>query len=906
MEPTPTKRARSKKPNTPRGNRTTDATQEQTTVKSEKVERRDGHHYALAPTVHFWTGKSGMYARNHEHQSILQLPLQPGVVTAETLLDHFQPTKQWQVELPLPLYTAPGSSGPTVPDAMVRSLSAKKMHNRQLERTQQAYRKSKSKRTEIDRGCTAVSSAALLYAALLDRDPDPYLRHHAAYNYHYTGGCCAWVRASTKDRAILFKAVGERLEQLEVLQLECAGGADGLETELIPLLNLPETEGPILEIVTNQRAPAYDSSTRVAIRKRNEIMVVREITDETTGSSSWQVCQTVHSTVPFASVCFVRLPEAPSRHRDATVALCTTDYRSLLRLWTHDRSNRHDATGELQCVTQLLLPKQSSGDDWSTVRCVDSAALVACLDRRKLHLYRIVREDSNGSCDVEAPSAAEIGDGSALRFESCAVKQPFTQWTFPCERACALEVAPDDKLIFIATCHHLLVAQLDPHATSSETMSDLDGSSSDSAESMSEKRFRLVVLIVYAHNLQQRPSFLSFKRHSFDEKKHREPEYFLLLAGHLAMCYCLCTFSRRATDKRYVAHHYPYHPRTFADSYKVAQRHGYCLGVSEPLKRRFSAYQSGALLIPFRQRLAILLQNSCGDLLQQTIIPSATEATVVKSVKNETNVAETIRIWNERLLEEQLASTETGHLPYTASNFRKMKKFRHIFNCPDSKTSTLSEQIFRATDAKARSTGKHSFHSAAAHDSSDDTDSMSGDDDESDGGSADVPRQPKAATEQTMEELRSYKDMLVQPLLSVWGYGDTVLTSGVVVPQADQIPVRLPGYDELPVSERIACWMSSAKDECSVKEEVGEGGVVKEEYKETSEEKRNVIAACGVDRSYLREDGVNEAEHVDTNQGSVFSQGAITMVTTPNGPETTLAQATVATAAKKRKYVKGF
>ncbi|ETN59905.1 hypothetical protein AND_008480 [Anopheles darlingi] len=893
MEPTPSKRARSVKPKTPRGKKSANATQEQladTAAKPEKAERQVGNHYALAPTVHSWAGKSGRYARKHDHQTILQLPLQPGMLTSELLLEHFQPTKHWLVELPLPLYTAPGSGGPTIPDAMVRSLIAKKMYKKRLMTTQQAYR-SKSIRTEAGLGRTSVSTAALLYAALLDRDPDPYLSHHADYNYHYTGGCCAWLRASTKDRAILFKAVGECLEQLEVLQLRYTGGADGIETERMQLLNLPEMEGPILEITTNQRRLAYDSSIRIAVRKRNTVTIVHEMKDENAGSSSWQVCQTIQSSVPLASVCFVRPSQVPSPHRDTTATLCTTDYQRLLRLWTHDRRSRHDEAGEMKCVKQLMLPKQSStGDDWSAVRCVDSVSLVACLDRRKLHLYRIMTQED----EADAPSPTERGEDSTLRFESCG-QQTFSRWTYPCELACALEVSPEDKLIFIATCHHLLVARLEPHVKGCET--DVDGSSTDSEDSSLDKRLRLVVLIVYAHHLQQRPAFLSFQCHSFDDGTQRAPDCFLLLASHLGMCYCLCVFSKRTTDQRYVAQHYPHHPSTFADSYMVAQRKGYCLGVNDPLKQRFSAYHSGALLVPFRQRLVILLQNSCGDLLQQTIVPSPNEAPMGKRMKSEISVAETIRSWDERLLEEQLASTENGRLPYTASDFRGMKKFRHIFNCPDSKTSRLPDQIFRVTVAKGKA--RQSVRSATSYNSADDTDSMNGDDDgdESDGGSGAETRQQKPATEQTIEELRSYKDILVQPMLSVWGYGDTVLTTGVVVPQAEKIPVQLPGYDELHVTERIACWMSSVKDEpCVVKKEETEEGVVK--CKEKDEEQFNVLAAPA-DRSYLRGDGVDVAEYADT-------QAAIIMATTRNGEETIFSQPTVASSAKKRKYVKGF
>ncbi|XP_058062491.1 uncharacterized protein LOC131212589 [Anopheles bellator] len=759
------------------------------------------HHPFLEPTIRNWTGKNQNMIRKHTHHALLQLPLQPNVLTRETIFEHFEPEKRWHVGLPTPLYIAPETDGPTVPDLMVRFLRQKDVYSRKLRSTSIAYRHIKSKRAVNDRVASLnasggmQNSAALVYAALLDRDPDPYLHPEATYDYHFTGGSCATLSTidgrSRTTGTTVFKAIGESLAELEVMHIRCHKEEFKACRAQVCNTNIA---GPILEILTVDDHPA---GCFVLVRKRDTIVILREqlVENKSKPISRWVPFATIVSVVPFASVCAIN-PTA-LKHRKMLI-LCTTDYQRMLRLWTIECS-KHNKAGDVQFVKQLKLPTkhnsllqqkdnsprhgntsckdvprgQRCSDGWSTVRCVDNGSILACLDRDMVHLYRVESEDAS-------PELLYCGG------------QNFSQWIYTCESHCALDVAPDVGLIFIATCHHLLVVRLASH----------EGAQSGS-DSCDDAKPSLTVVIVFAHNLRQRPVFMHFLPYSFEEKAatRKEDQCFLLLASHLAMDYCICTINRQGTgdDERssckMVARQYPYRPRTVFDSYKLAQRQGHCLSAQQPLKRRLFACHSGACLVPFDDCLYVVLQNSCGDLLQQKISANTSERH-----REDATVPDVIRRWHDQLIGEQTTHHQRGHPPYKATDFRPLKRFRDIFNYPGKLSSDLVQQILPKKIAK-----KEGAKSMEPKEEEYFASSVASDTDFSDFETEVAQRsgrsnQKPLPWQQTIEQLQQYKDVLVSPLLEVWGYG-------IEAEVHHTIPTTLPPYND--VTERVDSWINS-------------------------------------------------------------------------------------------------
>uniref|UniRef100_A0AAG5CXS6 Uncharacterized protein n=1 Tax=Anopheles atroparvus TaxID=41427 RepID=A0AAG5CXS6_ANOAO len=814
--------------------------------KERKDEKTQWIHHLLGPMVRRLTGNpNATYQQRYLHHATLQIPLQPNVLHEGNLFSHFENTASWTVNLPVPLHCTSAGLGPTVPDLMVRFMLVKDNYQRELKSLHKAYKRIESRHTlpgldlrAVEKDDSIQNSAAVIYAALLDRDPDPYLLPKYGYDYHFTGGSMATIveQEGSGILATLFTAVGASLEELEIIQLVPSKERDEIATGHVVNCCLTSTPGPILEIT------ADNDGRWVLVRKRHIVFALRQVpglaeTCTTSASDTeWRAVQHVFSAVPFASVCVVR----PDSLGKRTLTVCTTDYRRRLRLWEIDGSAYVKRKGDHKLPKikpSLRAQGGTEGENWSAVRCIDGRSLIGCLDRQRIHLYSIRTDGEKCRESGKSDPDQEVESNLQLEFRGSSTT---SRWTMPCERPCALEVAPAEGLIFIATCHKLLVAAVDTSQKPGESQS-------------SSTTLGINVLLVFAHNLQQRPVFISHQRHwgsaradagSEDENE----QHFLLFGSHLPMSYGVCSFEKSFVAEsrlsiaparpKYLTRHLPLHPPTFHDAYRLARARGFCLSAEEPLRQRFTtACQSGMALIPTGNgeegSLHILLQTSGGDLLQQKIsIHGTTDAgdrrESVESVRahaEQEKVAKTLHRWHERLLQQGNGNPK----PYKATNFRTFKKFRDIFNYPEDDLSELKDWITRESSNKNRAKRRARVRASEPSRESSPARSISAASESSCSASvagADYldPKPPVARNtaggsgssesatpppwRQTIEELQQYKDVLAPAMLAVWGYG----TVGATAPSAraipEQIPTKLPPYQD--VNERVGSWVATA------------------------------------------------------------------------------------------------
>lgn len=758
---------------------------------------------SIEPIIHRQAGNPGLFflTRNFHH-TILQLPAQPNVIDKETLFTHFKSTRPFNDAHPMPLHTTDGL-GPTTPDLMVRALHAKHAYRRELERLEKRYKNvTADYPLDPNAGESVQHTVAVVYAAMLDRDPDPYLQLDIGYDYHFTGGTLVAAKAQRSSRsgciATLFKAVGASLEDVEVLRVEVSKGEDFHchgDLKVTGRQLCPTVIGdPILEIV-----PDGGENNVVLVRKRNVIIVLREIEVDNEGVKEWRPVENIFSANPLASVCFVSGSTSPS----GTIILCTTDYRRQLQLWTVRDE-------EISCEDIVKLPKPLSvngarmkrcNDNWSAVRCVDREhSLVACLDRSRVHFYGIVQNEP-ASSDSDAHPYRFVHRGAT----------DFFQWLYKCEQCCALEITPSERLLFIATCHKLIVARI------------------EQVPSAQEESVVVKVLIVFTHNLKQRPVFIS---HQWDGDGADKEQHFLLFGSHLPMSYGLAHFTRSengTSSPVYAARHYPYHPLTFHASYKLAQTRGCCISAYEPLQKRFDACQSGAVLIrgllpdddTEDRRLHILVQTSAGDLLQQRLTYNfdRDEEPVVDQVTADVQtrkVATVLQHWHEMLLKQA-----GRQLPYRATGFKTMAKFRDIFNCPVDEDE-LKRILFLPPEPKRKRNRKR--RKADGNEGEEEVNQSEKEDDCNDDEDDEVElascssrlkrsvqmrhrkqgNKPPLPWRQTVEQLQQYRDVLAPTMLAVWGIGEAAVPGQGT--NLEQIPTYLPPLAD--VTERVGSWVN--------------------------------------------------------------------------------------------------
>ncbi|XP_035899753.1 uncharacterized protein LOC118506553 [Anopheles stephensi] len=783
---------------------------EQGVGETEAPISRQVKHSAIEPIILHQAGNPGpSFLTHNAHHTILQLPAQLNVIEKDTLFSHFKPTRPFTAAHPMPLHTTPGL-GPTTPDLMVRALHTKHAYHRELEGLEKRYENVTADHPlDPSAGENMQHTVAVVYAALLDRDPDPYLQVGTGYDYHFTGGTLVARQAHRSSEsgciATLFKSIGASLEDVEVLRVEvakeddlhCHGDLKVSDRQACPT----GYGGPILEIV-----PDDGGNSVVLVRKRNVIIVLREVETDPSGAKEWRAVQNVFSTNPLASVCFVSASPAQC---PGTIILCTTDYRRQLQLWTVGDE-------EESCEDIVELPKLSPvngtgakhrpDDKWSAVRCVDrNHLLVACLDRRTVHFYGIERNAPTDD-DPDDPDLYRLVHRGAMEL---------SRWTYECEQCCALEVTPSERLLFIATSHKLIVGKLeggDPSAP--------------------DANIGLTVLLVFTHNLKQRPVFISHQCEDASAESDKQ-HHFVLFGSHLPMGYGVAHFTRIANGTPlpvYAARHYPYHPPTFHDSYKLAQTRGCCISAYQPLQKRFDACQSGAVLIRRmpaddetgdQQRLHILLQTSAGDLLQQRLTynfdrdeePVADHANATEQTRR---MATVLQRWHEMLVRQ------AGQLPYRVTSFKPMVKFRDIFNCPVG-GNELKRILYLTPKMKRkrRRTKKAGGSEEPGAGQSEQEDNDGDDDDYDEQQPSTSSWQMKRSVErrrrkhgneappipwrQTVEQLQQYRDVLAPAMLAVWGVGDAANMPSQAT-NVEQIPTKLPPLAD--VNERVGSWVN--------------------------------------------------------------------------------------------------
>uniref|UniRef100_A0A182NFL9 Uncharacterized protein n=1 Tax=Anopheles dirus TaxID=7168 RepID=A0A182NFL9_9DIPT len=542
--------------------------------------------------------------------------------------------------------------------------------------------------------------------------------------------------------------------------------ATGSNLQDVEVLSVGVSDDKMLEVREVQHCPTdvadpileISLSPRgkiVLVRKRLAILILRKV------ENSWRTVQQIRSTIAFASVCALEKFFSVD-----TGILCTTNYRQQLQIWT--------------IGIEEQLRKE---DNWSAVRWIDSLSLVACLVRTQIYFYKVKKQaKSNGQ------RLLYRGGGD------------FTAWTACCERYCALEVTRPEGLLLVASSHKIIVAQVEEQHDAAAT---------------SKQQFTAKVLLVFPHNLKQPPVFISPQR---DDAASGVVQHIVLFGSHLPHSYGTVSFTcENASELEpvYSTHHFPYHPPTFYDAYKLARTRGFCLSAYEPLRKRFYACQSGAILLKASSaNFHILLQTSGGDLLQQRVSMQFAEKNAT-NVMDEAMVPETLQRWHETLVKQ------TGRIAYRATSFKTMRKLRDLFNSPLEANDQLKHLILlpeppkrirkRTKPQQTWLLDETATEQKQEQEKDDDSRSMFSSSSDSTAPSSVRRRRKKLNTkapppwQQTIEELQQYRDVLAPAMLGVWGIGDAA-TPDAKASNVDQIPTKLPPLAD--VHERVDSWVT--------------------------------------------------------------------------------------------------
>ncbi|XP_053695468.1 uncharacterized protein LOC128742992 [Sabethes cyaneus] len=503
------------------------------------------------------------YSLDHNvHSNILQLPLQPGIVTKESLHDHFQRTS-WSTTFPVPLISqhivCTESNCSERIDPMYHLVKAKKSFLSTLNRMKLSYlRKKRSFKLMRKMQTRANIYPNLLFklAEQLERDPDQWFSDKYGYDHYFTGG--SLVVVETKKFRWIVNIIGETMHIVKIIPVDVANNLL-MDTSDTKDYDLGADCGPIFETFwsvpdkSNICQSTELGNIKIGFRRKKQINILW-------GRSNHTVLKqkTICTEVPFISSCFLV--------ESSGWVMCTSDMEKKLKIWNY---NQMVVLGSLQ-----LAREDSADDGWSCIRPFGQNRLI-CLERTVIRFVKIIRKD------IIIDKTSSIAS-----------------WLWTCDRASSLEVNLEERILFIGTTHKLLLLRL--------------------VESSDNETQDFQQILTFTHNLKHYPTMIRFALHS-------DENYYVWISSQLPGDTKLCCFAK-VPPKRFATKNIPVKPLSIQESYAYARTEGKCIFPARILRRRLQLFHSGIAIIADSDQLYLLLQNSLGDIFQQKIIYDQSES----------------------------------------------------------------------------------------------------------------------------------------------------------------------------------------------------------------------------------------------------------------------------------------
>ncbi|XP_055539072.1 uncharacterized protein LOC129726428 [Wyeomyia smithii] len=588
------------------------------------------------------------YSLDHNvHANILQLPLQPGILTKESLHDYFQRTS-WNTTFPVPLIAQFAQEGnPTEEcDSMLRLIKAKKSYLNTLNSIKASFRRKKVSK-KIGKKLPQENifpNVVFKLAEQLERDPDKWFLGKYGYDYYFTGG--SLIVVVTKDLKWIVNVVDETMHTVKIIPIHVLANKLQIDSNNIKEYDLGSDYGPILETFWNAadkfntvRDQAIEfSNIIIGLRRKHQINILCGKGDPATLTQ-----RTITSEVPFISCCFVF--EFNQRF------ICTSDMEKNLKIWNYN---------QIRILCSLKLPKQDpADDDWCCIRYVGRSTVI-CLERTNVRLVKITPNDMIIEKTVALAS-----------------------WLWSCDRASCLEVNTEERIIFIGTTHKLLLLRI---------VESADSESSD-----------LQQIITFTHNLKHFPTMMQCVSESHQN-------YYVWISSHLPGDTKICSFAK-LPPKRFATKNLPVKPRSIQESYIFARNEGKCVFPARVLSRRLQLFHSGIAIIKDSDQLYLLLQNSIGDIFHQKIIhdrnesnssevassmhnwmlqvnsfnaslPSRTTATDLKNLRGFKKILQSRTNWNSPAVESQENKQTFRKRPRWKQTVEQLHEYRDLL-APD-------------------------------------------------------------------------------------------------------------------------------------------------------------------------------------------------------------------------------
>ncbi|XP_001851405.2 uncharacterized protein LOC6042268 [Culex quinquefasciatus] len=367
-------------------------------------------------SVQLSAGFPEFQATRYFHPNLLQLPLQPNVLTAETLHNHYK-RPLWTTSHPIPVVTHRFDQANRTEwaEPMLRLYQAKAQHRQKLTVLKLTYaRKKVTLRKKINGRRGLCPTLLLRIAEELDRDPDQWFTDVRGYDYYFTGGNLD-VIVGTQFRWLL-NTVGEAMNTVEMVPFELDGSQLNVLSEQAERFELGEG-GAVFEIQHRKMTPTGQYS-HIALRRKFQVDVLYS----KTGSEAMKT-HSVRSEVPFISCCFL------GRTDDSVGLLCTSDLDKIVKVMEY--------TPKKVWLYKLQLVKFPEDECWTCLRPLTRTSVI-CLDRKTVKLIKLQE------------------DGLSLVLET-----PLSTWLWPCESATCLEICPEESLLLVGTTHRLLVLRYD-------------------------------------------------------------------------------------------------------------------------------------------------------------------------------------------------------------------------------------------------------------------------------------------------------------------------------------------------------------------------------------------------------------------------------------------------------------